>query len=865
MSITSPAGFSPQFQTSGLVPGLSGVNIQAVIDALLQAYDLPVTNLQNEQSTINSQVSDWQAINKDIATFQSAAQALSTSSGWNLMTASSSDTSVATATSSAGAASGSLSFTINQLAQAEILASQNSVSSTGTSITTDSQYLLSKGAEAYGFQWLAAVQGSGLALGSHSIQVTQASQAATITGTSALASQSFTTSDNTLGLTVNGTAYSLTLSTGTTLSPSQIVSDLNSLASAQGILVNFSLNSSGELVIATNNQGSINTLEVNTSSTALTALNLSSVAGTTVSGVNAIVNVDGYSNTIGSSASTNISAGGEVQLTSGDSSGGYIEAKFGSQTGPNGPTASLTTGTVSATNVSLGNGSLGDVVSNINNANAGITASAVETSSGAYILQLASSTTGTDGQITVPLSGADTYNPFGTVLGNMNIIQSAQNAQLSVGGSSGYTLSSQTDTFQNVMPGTNVTAAGTGSATITVSPNAAGQATQVQNLVNDANQVLSDIQKYAGYNESTKTAGPLMGNAILNNIQSQILSTFASDGGASNLGNALAAGISVTSNGTISFDKTTFESEFSTNPQQVAALFQQGIQLPSGSPYAGEISLVYASNQTQPGTYALTVTQPALQATDTGNEYYSSPTSTVSTAETLTIGSGSATATYSTTAGETLSAIAQGLNQTFASQSMALSAQVVDTSSGYALQVTSNSYGSSAGFSLSSTASGTGTTGLAAAANTIYNYAGQNVAGYIDLNGTDVYGTGTGQYLAFPTSNTQLAGLDLQITAPSTLTYPISTNISYVQGVAQQLSSQMYNASSPINGSVTTTVQNLQQQSTGLDPQIAFYQQIVAQEKNSLEAQFSKMEATIGSLENQGSMLSASLAQLPGF
>ncbi len=864
MSITSPAGFSPQFQTSGLVSGLSGVNIQAVINALLQAYELPVVNLENEQSQLNSQVADWQAINKDIATFQTAAQALATPSGWNLATATSSDTSVATATASAGAASGSLTFTVGQLAQAEILASKNSVASTSTSITSDSQYLLSKGAEAYGFQWLAAVQGSGLALGSHSIQVTQASQSATITGTAALASQTFTTSDNTLGLTVNGTAYSLALPTGTALSPSQIVSDLNSAAGTAGAPVNFSLNSSGELVISTNDQGSANTLEVNTStattdpSTALTALNLSSVAGTTVSGVNAIVNVDGTSNTL-----TNITPGGEVSLTSGDSSGGSIEAKFASASGTNGATASLSDGTVSATNVSLGNGSLGDVVSNINSANAGITASAVDTSSG-YILQLASSTTGTDGQITVPLSGTDAYNPFGSVLGNMNIIQSAQNAQLSVGGSSGYTLSSQTNTFQNVMPGTNVTVAGTGSATITVSPDAAGQATQVQNLVNDANQVLSDIQKYAGYNESTKTAGPLMGNAILQGIQSQILSTFATDGGASNLGNALAAGISVTSNGTISFDKSTFESEFAAHSHQVAALFEQGIQLPSGSTYAGQVSLVYASNQTQPGTYALTVTQPALQATDTGNEYYSSSSSTVSAAETLTIGSGGTTATYSTTAGETLSAIAQGLNQTFAAKSMALSAQVVDTSSGYAVQVTSNSYGSSAGFSVSSTASGTGTTGLAAAANTTYNYAGQNVAGYINLNGTDVYGVGNGQYLAFPTGNSTLAGLDLQITTPSTDTYPLTTNITYVQGLSQQLSSQMYNASNPINGSVTTTVNNLQQQSTGLDPQIAFYQQIVAQEKSSLEAQFSKMEATIGSLENQGSMLSASLAQLPG-
>ena len=57
--------------------------------------------------------------------------------------------------------------------------------------------------------------------------------------------------------------------------------------------------------------------------------------------------------------------------------------------------------------------------------------------------------------------------------------------------------------------------------------------TSVQNLVTAANQVLSDITQYAGYNASTKVAGPLMGSAVLQNLQNQILGTFAATAGSS--------------------------------------------------------------------------------------------------------------------------------------------------------------------------------------------------------------------------------------------------------------------------------------------------------------------------------------------
>ncbi len=124
---------------------ISGINTQAVIQALLQSYQLPINNLQSEQSTLNSKASDYQTLNTDLQSLMTAANALNTSSQWNLASATTSNGAVATATSSPGAATGSLSFAVSQLAQANLLASTGGVSSTGTVVTSSPSLLLATG------------------------------------------------------------------------------------------------------------------------------------------------------------------------------------------------------------------------------------------------------------------------------------------------------------------------------------------------------------------------------------------------------------------------------------------------------------------------------------------------------------------------------------------------------------------------------------------------------------------------------------------------------------------------------------------------------------------------------------------------
>ena len=822
-----------------IVNGLiSGINTTSVINALLQAYQAPITNLKNEQTSLGGKAGDYGVVNTDLQRLVTAAQALSTSSSWNLATASTSDSSVATATASPGAQRGTTTFTVDQLAQGNIIASQGGVASTGTVVTSAASLLLATGGDALGLSSFSST--GALALGSHVIDVTQSSSAGTVTGATALpATSTITTGSNdTLALSVNGTAYTLTLAAGTAETPTGVVAAINAAATAAGAGVTASLSSTGALQLATNEQGSAASLSV-TGGTALATLGLSS--GQSGTGTDAVVTVDGTSTTLSS-----ITPGSTVTL---GAPAGSIVATVASSPGAGG--ALLKAGSASADLVSTGTGSLSDVVSAINGANLGMTASAVQDSAGTYLLQVAANGTGLAGSASVDASAF-----AGGALGSLNTISSAQDALVNVGGTGGYQLSSSTDVFTNLLSGTAVTVAATGHATVTVAPDASGEATQVSTLVSSANQVLTDINQVAGYNAATKTGGPLMGSAVLQGIQQQILSIFASAAGASGFGNALSAGISLTSTGSVTFDQTKFESAFSANPTKVAALFAQGGTFaPTSSAYTGSVSFVYANDSTQSGTYDVQVSQSATQASVTGAALASG---SVSAAETLTFASAGATASYTTTAGESLATIASGLDQQFAAQGLGLSASVVN--SGTQLSVSSNAYGSATTFTATSTSTAAGTTGLGGAtAGTPTTYSGTDVAGTI--NG--VASTGSGQVLTAPSSDPTLAGISLMVAASGITSLTDLGSFTYSPGLAQQLQTLANTASNPVNGTVTTTISSLTNESTGLNTQIANYQSVATAQQTLLQNEFAKMETALGTLKNQAAALGSQIAQLP--
>lgn len=823
-----------------LVNGLvSGINTQAVIQALLQSYSVPITNLQNQQTSLNSEASDYQVLNTDMQSVLSAANALNTNAQWNLATASSSNSTVATATASPGAQTGTLSFNVSQLAQSNMLVSQSGVSSTGSVVTAASSLLVATGAPALGFSGLSA--GSGLSLGAHTLSVTQASAAASVTGTVLPAASTVTTGQNdTLTVAVNNTNYTLTLAPGTGDSPSALVSALNTAAKNAGAAVSASLTSSGAIQLSTTEQGSAASLAV-TGGDAAATLGLTS--GQSGVGADGVVSFDGTSTSFSA-----INPGDTLTLTGPN---GSVSATVAAAPGASG--ALLATGSAKANLVSTGNGTLSSVVSAINNAGLSVTASAVHQASGSYLLQVGANNTGLAGAVTI-----DPTALSGGALSGMQTIAQAQDAVVTVGGTGGYQVSSSSDTFSGLLSGTAITVAATGQATITVTPDGTGEAKAVNSLVTAANQALSDIQTYAGYNATTKKGGPLMGSSVVNGIQQAVLGVFASVTGSSGLASSADVGITVDSKGSISFDQAKFESAYAANPSQVAALFTQGGAFTAASGVdPSSVSFVYAGTHTAAGAYAVSVSHSATQATDTGAVLASG---TTGAAETLSITQGSASASYDVAAGATLSSIAAGLNAAFANAGMTLTASVIN--SGTQLQLASDGYGSAASFSVSSNTAPSGGTGLGgASAGVAASFSGTDVVGTI--NG--VTAKGTGQVLAAPSSDPTLQGLSLLITTPGITTATPLGSFAYQPGIAQQLAATADSAANTQSGSLTAAIQGLQNEATGLNGEISNYQHLESQQQTLLQNQFATMETTLSQLKNESSTFSNAVNGLAGF
>jgi flagellar hook-associated protein 2 len=838
-----PSSSSPPVLANGLI---SGLNTPQIIQAMLARYQQPETDLQNQQATINANVGDYQQINADLLSLQTTAASLATSSGWGARSASSSDTAVATATADPGTPLGTVQFVVKALASANSLVSTGTVASPTNVVDSAPGFLLSQGGGQLGLATLAG--SSGLTLGAHTVAVTQASQAGSTTGTVSLGSQSsgiaVAPGADTLSVAVDGTTYNLAIADapGGGYSGSGLLTAVQNAISAAGAggVLQAGFDAAGHLQLSTTAQGSSQSLQV-TGGTALGVLGLSTM-GSASNGVDGVVTVDGTATTL-----SNVAAGGTITL---NAPAGTITATLATPGTANG--SILSVGSLTATNISTGNGSLNDLVANVNAVGTGITAAAVQTGPNQYVLQLSSTTTGAASDLSV-----DTHAFGGSPLGTMTTASAGTDAQIQVGGAGGYTLSSATDTFTGLLPGLSVTVAQTSSSPVTVSvgSDATTVAGSVKSLVDAANTVLSDLQQYAGYNEQTKHGGPLMGSGVLGSLQQAVLSIFGSNEGSSTLGNAKNVGISL-DQGKLTFDQSAFETAFSAHPSQVAALFTQGgsyAPSPAGSP--GLVSLSYAGTTTKAGTYDVTVTHSATQATSLGTSLAGG---TVSAGETLTIAMGGQSLSYTTTAGQSLASIAAGLNQVLAAAGVGVSAATV--AGGTQLQLVSASYGSAQQFSVKSSNTAAGTTGLAGAtAGTATTFTGTDVAGTI--NG--VAATGSGQYLSAPATDPILGGLSLRVAATGITSSTDLGSFTYTPGVAQAVASLAGTMADPVTGEITRTITGLQTQSTGLNTQISFYAQIVAQQQKLLMAQFASLESQLGALKNQSSELASQLSKLP--
>ena len=362
---------------------------------------------------------------------------------------------------------------------------------------------------------------------------------------------------------------------------------------------------------------------------------------------------------------------------------------------------------MTAQNVSVGDGSLASVVAGINEAGAGVTATALQVGTNQYALEVTSNSTGTAGAATV-----DTQAFSSSSLGALQTTTAAQNAIVSIGGTGGFQVTSATNTVTGLLPGVgvNLSQVSASPVTITVAPDGSQMVDQVSALVSAANQVLSSISTDTAYNESTNTAAPLNGQTSLNELAQQVLSIVGQAVGSSGSGSdgtaGESAGLAITSSGTITFNQSAFEAAYDKNPTAVQAMFTEGGTFSAAGPaYDGQVSVAGATDRTVPGDYAVSISQSASQAVDVGSTVFGAPTSTVGAAESYTISSGPNSATYAVSAGESVADVISGLNGALAAAGIDVSASLSGSAGAYQVQLSSADYGSAATFGVSTTGS----------------------------------------------------------------------------------------------------------------------------------------------------------------
>jgi flagellar hook-associated protein 2 len=263
-------------------------------------------------------------------------------------------------------------------------------------------------------------------------------------------------------------------------------------------------------------------------------------------------------------------------------------------------TATLGTGTLQLTlgsssfsvNVTSGDDTVDGIAAAINSAtgNPGITATVLQGTDGAHLL-LSSTLTGAAN--TIQVSETDSGNALAALTypdPNPNptagdpstddlhytVQSAAQDAQYSI---AGVPATSSSNTITTALTGVTLTLTGqtaaNAPASLSVSTDSSTIQSNISAFVQAYNTLASSFASLGGYDSSTSTAGPMMGNALLSGIQSQVQNALYSivNTGSSTYNSLASIGITTNSDGSLSLNSNTLANAMSTNFSAVSALF----------------------------------------------------------------------------------------------------------------------------------------------------------------------------------------------------------------------------------------------------------------------------------------------------
>lgn len=782
MSSTNSVGFNA-----------GGIDVSAIVSGLMGAERLPGEKMRSRQAEVKLKSDAMGRLRNSLESLRTAASGLVTK-GVNRLSSSVSNASAVSATVGATAAASTASFTVDQLAVSHSARTATPVASATSVVTTSARLAVSNTAARLGVS--TASFDDGVTAGKYTLEVTQASAAARWTGAATSAESTVITgSNNSLQVWVNGTSRSVTLAAGA-YSRSQLAT---AVQTALGSDVSVSADATtGALSVATTREGSSATLGI-IGGSALTSLGLSA----------------GASFVTGTDGKFRVGTGAEVTVTSTGGGGTYSAAAAGGNLSIS-VDSGLRVGTATVAAVDTGDRSLAAVAAAVNTAGAGVSAGAVKQSDSSWFLQLASSASGTNGTLTIGGAGLQ-----------LSTLSAAQDAKITLGsGANALSVSSSTNTFSDVMPGTSLTvqAITTTPVTVSVSRDENATADAIQALLTAANSVIGDVQMQTKFDPTTKRGSPLTGNATVRGLVEKVRSAVNDAVSGAAYSSAGGVGITTARDGTLNFDRTVFLNALRSNTADVERVFGRG------GTSTGIAQFATATDATVPGSYNVDVTTAPTKARVT-DLLAGLP----NTGRVVGVRMGSVVATANIPANATPEAVASALSTSMASAGLNLTAGVT----GGAVTVTANAFGTAGNFDVNLDVSGSGTWSAST---------GVDVQGTIDGQ----VAVGLGQTLSLSTTSTSNAkGLAVNITEGQTGS---ALPVAYAPGIAARLVSTI-TALTATTGEFTSSLASYDKQYADFTTKIDKFDERMITKEDMLRRQWSRVQASLAGLQSQQTWL----------
>lgn len=306
---------------------------------------------------------------------------------------------------------------------------------------------------------------------------------------------------------------------------------------------------------------------------------------------------------------------------------GSLTIQFGTSGGSGGGfTLNPNKGTQTIT-ISSGQNSLGSIKEAINAAKAGVTASIIDDgSTNGKHLVLTSDSGGSANAMSISTTGTLSALAYDPTAASSAMAQTlaAQDAVFTL---NGQTITKSSNTVTDAIHGVtlNLSKVGTSATTLSISQDTAGTTSAVQSFITAYNAASKALSDASAYDAKSKTAAPLQGNASVLMMQRQMRSMLGKalsnpSGGLSTLSDI---GVSFQRDGTLSLDSAKLAKVLADPTKDVSTLFAA-----VGKATDSLTTVTSSSTKTQPGSYALNVTQIATRGTGTSATMLS-PSSTI--------------------------------------------------------------------------------------------------------------------------------------------------------------------------------------------------------------------------------------------